>query len=368
YEYNDRGQLLKVTNANQHVTELAYSEFGDSTGYLESVRVDTGASGADLTTHFETDRRGNVTRVYDPRGTTHETDFNELDWMVESRRALTPANAGGAAVHLVTVRAYDENGNVTFESAGGSVTERDYGDLDEVLSETRPVSGGGLTVFSYGYDESFNVQTVTRPGGDVTRLDYDARNALTQVRRGFGTAEETPTTFVNDLEGRPTHEIDALTHARETVYDGYGRVARRVDANGNARAVEYDDRSRPALLRAYGAGDVLLAETRRSFDARDRPTKEIRTLWSEGVSGEEIETGAEYDALGNVTATIDEREKRTTFDYDGVERLYRRTDAAGNVALWTLDAGGNATFAESFERRPDGGEVLTTQSWAYDAL
>ena len=78
YEYNPFGQVTKVTNPNDHVNEYHYFDEGDSEGYLERVVVDPGE--LKLTTKYETDARGNVTAVIDPRNVRHEQVFNELDW------------------------------------------------------------------------------------------------------------------------------------------------------------------------------------------------------------------------------------------------------------------------------------------------
>lgn len=63
-----------------------------SRGYLEEVSVDS--SGLDLTTRYETDARGNVKAQFTPRAVRHEWEYNELDWLVETRQAVTGSSDG----------------------------------------------------------------------------------------------------------------------------------------------------------------------------------------------------------------------------------------------------------------------------------
>ena len=197
-EYNAYGQVTKVTNPNGHVTRYEYFETGESEGYLHREIVDPGDLA--LTTRYETDPRGNVTAVIDPRGTRHTTLLNELDWVVEETSAA-------GALDYTTTTLYDAAGQVTEVrepyglGAETASTRTTYGPLGEVLSTARTIEPTGTVVTtSYEYDANRNPTRVTDPNGNVTTTVYDARNQAASRTRGEGTAEAMTESYAYDAE------------------------------------------------------------------------------------------------------------------------------------------------------------------------
>ncbi len=378
-EYNDYGQPTKVTNPNLHVTRYDYFATGESKGYLQKQTTDPGGLG--LETTYETDPRGNVQSVTDPRGVRHEATYNEVDWLVETQAAASAATdgSGAPALNLTTKYLHDENGNVVeqqipFGDDGTSFTriQRDYGVLNEVKqtrSEVTP-GAGDFVVTTLTYDESFNVVTFIEPEGQLSMLTYNARNLLEVADRGVGSPEAVHESFAYDAEGQRTAFTDGGDHTTLTEYDGFGRVAKGTDPLSNRSQQTYDNASNPRDLERFDALGTKLAASSGVFDLRGRRRELRERLWSgSDVSGaRDLTTSLVFDALGNVLSLTDPLNRTSSSTYDAAERAASATDPAGNRSEWTLDRLGNPTEARLTEQISGGGSVTTAWTSTFDAL
>ncbi|HEX7183314.1 MAG TPA: RHS repeat-associated core domain-containing protein [Thermoanaerobaculia bacterium] len=360
--YNAFGQPTEVVNPNGHTTSYRYSATGEARGYLQSMTVDEGGLG--ITTQLETDARGNVTKVIDPRNIQHRRTWNEVDWPVEVVEPL-----GYRATYL-----YDENGNVTTErlpledGSSSTAVRYSYGALDEVLSIEREIEPGGSFVSeAFTYDASLNVIRKTEPEGKVTELTYDERDLPVQVVQGAGSAEAVTETTEYDLEGNPVSSTDGRDAVWRAVYDGYGRLKEAIDPLGTRAAFERDNSGNTIVRKSYDAGQQLLAHEEAAFDALDRQTVGRQKLWGGASGARDVESRMEYDASGNLVRVTDALGRVTQMTYDGAERLAAQTDPAGNHVELQLDAAGNITLRTAQERTP-AGSVTVQVSAQYDEL
>ncbi|MCP4203906.1 MAG: hypothetical protein GY769_18470 [bacterium] len=377
-DYNEFGQPTKATNPNDNVTEFTYFDGGPSTGYLSRKVEDPGGLG--LTTRYETDARGNVTEVTDPRGVRHTTEYNELDWRVSSTAAEIGSDDGPDAPMLgyTTVYGYDRNGNLEterlpFGETGASSTTNtySYGVLNHLETTEREIGLGESTLETRTYDANFNLETVTDPELNVTRYTYDPRNLVDTVTRGFGSPEASTDTFVFNADRERTTVTDGRTHPWTTAYDGYGRAKRTTDPVGNYAVSRYDNNGNLTESQSYDAANTLLAEGGGVYDLLNRRTGFNQTLFGAGDPATEgpLSSTTVYDPASNVTATTDYESRTTSYRYDKAERLIETTDPAGNRMAYTLDANGNASLTQSIEKTADGaGEVTVPYTATYDAL
>ncbi|MCB1055040.1 MAG: Ig-like domain-containing protein, partial [Acidobacteria bacterium] len=380
--YDTAGRPVSVVEPTGRQTSLAYFESGESDGYLRQSVVDP--SNLALTTRYETDARGNVTAVIDSRGARHEQVWNEADWRVSATQAASGTSEGASsqpALGYETQWLYDAAGEVVeiqspYGLTGSAHTRETftYGPLGEVTQHQREIEpGGALVTESFTYDKNRNLAAHEREEGQLSSYSYSPRDLVTERVMALGEPEQVNETFSYDGEGRQTGRLDPRGKAWQQLYDGFGRVAVSVDPLSHRRVHQYDDGGLPTMaqrLVSMGASEPL-AETRWTYDALGRRTKETGKLWDGTTpygSASNVTTSFVYDGLDGVVSMTDPLGREMTYGYDTAHRLDRSTDPAGNVTDLTLDAAGNATTTTVHEVKPDGGTVDVVSTAVYDAL
>jgi RHS repeat-associated protein len=362
-------------------------------GYLRQTEVDPGGLG--IRTRYETDARGNVTAVIGPRGVRHETEFNALDWPVETRRATSGSSddstsdgsalvpdAAAPPLGYVQRQVYDRNGNlaevrIPFGAGGQSTLQRyTYGELDELLVTKRQIMPSDpesqWTVEVREYDKNLNLKKVIDPVRHVVEADYDLRNLVTETRSGLGT-DPLAEPIIETYSFNNDRELDLLQDGRgnpwANVYDGYGRLRDELDPLGNKRRSEYDDNGNPIRQRAFDASDTLLAESAAAYDRLDRQVESSNLLWeTDSGSATALTATLVYDRMSNVKQVIDPLGRVTTYEYDDAERLIKTQDPLGNRQELVLDKAGNVRMTKSFEIDPEGETTEVVFKRTYDAL
>ncbi|MBZ0101132.1 MAG: DUF6531 domain-containing protein [Thermoanaerobaculia bacterium] len=375
YQYDDFGRPVQVTNANDHVTTYAYHESGASRGYLRETVVDPG--GLAIATRYETDGRGNVTAVTDPRGVRHLTRYNELDWPFESVQAATAATDGSGAPALgyTTTLVHDANGNVIeqripYGEHGETFTRviTDYGILNETRTVAREIEPGGEQALEHlAYDVNFNLEQTAGAEGQVTRYLFDSRSLLATVTRGFGTPEAATESYGYDAEAVRTSFTNGRGRTFRTHYDGFGRYRESIDPLGNRTTTRYDDAGNSVETESFDSMGSSLARSGADFDLRHRPTTSRAWLWSDDPSTtRSIESTIAYDPVGNVISTTDPGGRTTSFEFDAAERPVLTTDSIGNEFRSAFDAAGNVR-SRTLVEGPPGERLETTISTDFDA-
>lgn len=249
YEYDDQGNLLEITDANQRVTSYTY----DSKGNL-------------LT---QTNALGQVSTY------TYTPDFNRINSFT---------NPNGFVFKLT----YDSKGNlikmVTPENLVYSAT---YTITGEILTSVDPKGN----VYSYLYDEYGNPAKVNGPDGYSATLAYDARGNLlsySDARGNHASAAydildrlkiitdpiNNKVKFNYDPNGNITNVINENNETTLLNYDASNRLIKIQNALGNNTILSYDKMNN--LLSATNAlGDKFTFE----YDTRNRIKKSCRSRW-----------------------------------------------------------------------------------------
>lgn len=397
--YNARGQLTAITNAPdadgfRRVDTFNYYASGSQAGQLQSVVIDDrNLLGLRLTTSFEYDSRGNVTRCVDPRTNDWLYTYNALDQCV---RAQSPVNLTARGK---TDFFYDANGNVT-QVADDLRDENDnfvrtvstlaqYDALDRCMSLAEQVSPGVFVTNKFFYDGNDQLTLVQSPlavsGADphaITAFEYDERGLLFREIGAPGSGNSPTNEWSYDARGR-VRVLRGPDFLRVSAfsYDGLGRLASCADPMGNETRFNCDRAGNLTRVRHYGetndvpgnAGNRLLAETRYTYDALDRCVQQMDSffdIFTELSLGDGMSTTTfAYAPNGACTSVTDDNGRTTRYAFDAAGRLASVTDPKTNIMQFTYDAGGNAT-AMVFIERPDGGgaEQQFSRTYAYDAL
>ncbi|HEU4768602.1 MAG TPA: RHS repeat-associated core domain-containing protein [Pyrinomonadaceae bacterium] len=329
YEYNARGQVVRITSAAGVITRTYNSR--------DNLLSETDASG--ITTAYTYDALDNRITETDPLGNTTRYTYDAKGLPL----TITDAKGG------ITTYTYDAKGNVTStkDALSNTITST-YNTRGLPLSDTDQLNN----VTTYEYDAAGNQTRRTDPLGVVTTMTYDANNnklSETITRVVNGVTESLTTTYEYDLSGRITRTTFPDGTAREAVYNSLGRLASTTDEKGRRTEYVYDDMGR--LIRTTfpdnttevqthdGEGRVLTIvdrggrTTRNEYDSSGRP---VKIIFADGSN-----TSKTYDGAGRVTSMTDQLGQTTRTEYNAAGNPTKTTDALNNVTIYTYDANGN---------------------------
>lgn len=394
YEYDAQGNLTKQTDALVHVTTWTYEPvFNQMTSMTDpNLRVTTydidPANGNRLK---ETDPLGGVRQwTYDSHGNVlTETDKNgnltRHQYDAFGNRTKT-TDAVGKPEERATTYTYDAVGNrKTRTDDNLHTTSYVYDGLNRLIEEADPA--GAIT--RYAYDGQGNRVQVTDRNGNPTMFQYDLRQRLTKTTDALGKSTTQSydgndnrvsmtdknghaTSFQYDVQNRLVKTTDALGNASTRAYDPVGNLLKQCDANGHCTAYAYDALNRRVtsldaegnLTRIGYEGDVVCLAigcptfgsslvTRQidangkytyfKYDGLDRLTTQIRkqTDTADSIDSDDAVTRYTYDANGNRLSLTEPNGNATRYVYDGLNRVVKETNAAGDETLTGYDGVGN---------------------------
>ncbi|SFQ11319.1 LysM peptidoglycan-binding domain-containing protein [Variovorax sp. 770b2] len=198
--------------------------------------------------------------------------------------------------------------------------------------------------------------------GKTTANVYNAFGDLTQVAelKNAQTQDWIRTNNYYDKRGQLIASVDAMGYLTTQAYDGAGNMAVHKEY---ATAIAGWSASTPSatIPGAPNSGDDRT--TVYTFDRGGRKTAETRlsveySASANGTSGRaDLVTGYEYDAVGNLTRTIDAAGGSTISLYDALGRVtYTAAPSTGNALL---------TAVTKFQRDAYGNVVVKTDTHVY---
>ena len=429
FEYNTFGQLTRhilPDNGSGHRREDAFTYYtpadGCMYGHLRDRIVDD--TGLALTTTYEYDCIGRITRTIDPRGADTIVDFNALDQpvRVQSREVTTvfpvryerlfwyDANDNVIRIdvsnhddqgilqpntHFSTIYEYDILNRVT-----RVCDEKGSEQLDTIDDDCGAVDPNEFVSTEYDYDANRN-RTELRFGeatngndpDNRVRLLYDERDLVFEHERAPLTPDQVTTRY--DYDGNRNRvvvtqglEAGASPHyagdaPRVTVYayDGYDRLLRLTDPMDNVHICEYDAAGNRTRSEVQGeptdapgdAGNVRLAEQSCDYDDMDRCT-ECRTEHFDTASQLPIGDGQStqsctYNDCSQALSCTDDNAHTTSYAYDTANRCSSITDARGNSVVYVYDANSNVAQTTETDKSDLGNpDEVFVSLYDYDAL
>lgn len=402
WEYNPRGQVTRHVlpdngTGHRRVDVYEYYEEGPARGYLAREIVDAG--GLNLTTEYEYDAVGNLTRKVDPAG--HDTlyVYNALDQVV---REFSPEVKPG--VRIVRDTHYDANNNIirtdvdNLDEQGEAranaqlTTTYEYNLLNSLVRKSEEIDEGRFAVTEYDYDANENLVEIRYPEcvagrqpSNRVRYEYDERGLLFRQIQAPGSPEESVTEYDYDGNKNLVRKTEAVGTgaARVTVqeFDGYDRVVRRTDAMGNVTHFDYDANGNLTSTRIEGelvdvpgaTNNVRLSEEHHTYDAMNRRIRTEVALFEAGtqtpVSGGSAVTEFAYNGLSQLTRVVNPNGNAFEIRYDRANRREALTDAKGNTVAFDYDLRGLVIGMVETDQADLGGpaEVFATR-FGYDAL
>jgi RHS repeat-associated protein len=382
YEYNQRGQVTKVTHHDGTYTQSAYNLDG-TLAWTADENHPGAATDANQRTRYTYDEYKRVLTVTNPMGETTENCY-ALDsaWYDPSLRkpllhttntvkyTLSPmqknviydydenfrkkdqvAAFGTATDEAWTWFDYDEVGNLTWvRDPRLKITTFHYDQrnrkvwMDDPIAVDRNSSGHTM---NWVYDSVGNKLKETRADNAYRSWDYDLMN---RVWHAFDWRYSDPSYQITTYDWNTTGTYRWITDAKGAVYTFV------FDALGRKLYEFYpSDQSNVNRLVAYWydvAGNLVMfknpAEQYRhfSYDERNRQ----RHSWWNDNAGQDIAT--DYDAASRMTnITTNSGETNVAFFYDEANRKYwEEQTVAGLETRWVYaprDADGNRKWLQS---------------------
>jgi YD repeat-containing protein len=383
FVHNAHGQVTAITNAadangDRRVNTFTYYTSGPQESMVEVMMAIGLSGGLSLTTAFEYDDRGNVTRVVDPRGNDRLFTYNALDQCVT--RQTQQASFGE---RVKTVFHYDANDNVVRcdvenrDETGALVAANphwttlfEHDAFDRRTGIVQEISEDGGLPGSYAtnrlvYDGNDNLTEARSPlavsgtePDNTVAFEYDERGLLFREITAPGSGHSPTNEYGYSLNGMRTriNELEAkLSKLGLLAYDGFNRPISYTDPMSNVVSYVYDRNGNVTRTRYFGetndvpgnAANRLLAETRYTYDSLDRCVQQVDSffdIFTElTISDGQATTTFSYAPNGAFTSVTDDNGHTTRYAYDGLGRLAAVTDPKTNVVQFAYDACDNLT-------------------------
>lgn len=383
--YDNLGRVTKTRDAENYITETTYTQFGEiktvtrrynrTTSSVSTTTPPTVAlHSKDAVTRFEYDKRGFVTKVTDAEGhfETYTYDAYGNRITARAKSSSTSKVAGGTTTYTydkrglllserLPVASYNNTGSVV----SSTVTNR-Y-EYDSRGNRTKMIEASGLS-------EQRTTQYV-----------YDKANRLVETI-GQTFIGKTPREYIKyDARGNVTETIDAGGGRTIFFYDDLNRKVVEINAVGTYTRYTYDKNSSVTQVRVYDnavglpAGGGALAEapgapgggsriTNFTYDNLNRlKTSSItgaRTGYWNGSSWvtttSAITTTYTYDANGNVVKLQDPNGNTVWNYYDKAGRKTSMVDGERYRTDYTYDTNGNVTRERRFVNKAANPTSTTT--------
>ncbi len=292
-EYDDKGRVVKQTQADATTYQFAYTEVG-----VKIVQTD----------------------VTDPRGNLRRVTFNSEGYVLKDTRAV-----GKPEQQIITYeRLAVTNLPSSITDALNRKTAYTYDSLGNVKSITRLSGTTSAVTTTFTYEPAFNqIASVTDPLGHTTSLTYDEAGNLAAVKDPLGHE----TAFTYNAAGQPVSVTDPLGNTIRFTYD-FGDLSAVTDPLGNTTTM-ITDRAGRLISATDPLGRLAVLE----YDALNQVVKLT------GPQGEEI--SFTYDANGNRLSVKDPRGNITRYAYDNMDRVISRTDPLLKVESYQYNESGS---------------------------
>ena len=429
YSYDKQGNKLTMTDGRGKLTRYAYTDFGNLKSVINADnQTQTYKYDLEGNTVCVTDKNGNNTLyTYDNRGLLLQRKVVETGDIItyaydETGNRSSMTDESGTSIYY-----YDENNRLTGIQKGGN-TQISYaydqtGNISKVTdlkgntveytydksSRLETVTWGGKTT-TYSYDDNGRRSSITYAGGVSEGYSYDRDNrliTLTNMKPNGGRLSEFSYTYdlagrqitKTDLYGTTDYEYDkagriikVATPGKTTVYS-YDKAGNRVSQNETYISLQPSDYVDEAtgkeiqyILKksdyTYSNTNQLLKLVERMFDENNKEIARKTTKYSYDSNGNQLKQGISHSlpnntglrpkttgtAYGdNVANTIDKLVEKTSYTYDGFNRL-KKTETVKAGIRTTVDFiyNGDDLRASKTVKKSDRGYQAEVTNYLYD--
>ena len=326
------GTMSSITDTQGRVTAFAYnasnlvSTITDPTSRTFRYTYDTNSNLISYTdpdnglTKFAYDSSNRLTQVTDPVNRVVAIAYDTSNRVVSISHPLTPGNP-------TTRFSYASGSTVVTDPNTNATTYK----FDPVGRPTGAVDALGNTQ-SASYTSDSNVSRYQGGAGDAVSFGYDTNNNLTGVDQQTGA---TSTAVYADSRHPffPTGVTDPQGNSLALAYDTAGNILSESDSlpSQNQVAITYNANGTPATSKDPN-GNL----TTYGYDTHGNLTSIVppAPLGQVAIS---------YDSLSRITSVVDGKGQRTSYTYDGLDRVLTTTYADNSSVVRVYDGDGNIT-------------------------
>jgi RHS repeat-associated protein len=354
-EYDMTGNIVQITDPNGFVSQVGFSaDYGyayptSGTSAIPDPNTADGISGSTIALTSETTYNFNTglpTSRRDPNGQTTSMEYN--DPALRPTRTISPAGGGdiiteysdgAGAVSVKVKRQLDadtwEEGIHYFDSQGRTVKSQSSDARGNVFTETVYDNMGRVLKTSLPYRSSETVRWVEN--------EYDA---LGRTKKIFSPSEPGQTVaakLTSDFSGNALGAVSVGTNAAgkaaRSIKDAFGRVIRVDEPNAQNELGAIDTPNLKTEYK-YDVSNKLRRVTQGSqsryffYDSLGRlirvrqpeqDTNPDLTLTDPLTNNSAWSIGYSYDANGNLKTMTDAKGAVTTYEYDQLNRLIKKS-------------------------------------------
>jgi RHS repeat-associated protein len=298
--------------------------------------------------------RGHLTAVVSRAGEAVTLSYDGPGALFQRLSAVT--DEAGQTVTVTT----DGDGRITsFQRPDGAVWLFERSTGGDLVALTRP--GGGVSRYDYDVEHRMTAQTAA-DGVTWLRNEYDVQSRVVRQTTAMGYArtlvfdDTAGTTTYTDAVGAVTvyhwnadHQVikvvDALGQESVSTYLGNSLTGAESDSSGTVTSYEYDAAGQPVTVTDSAGGTVrhvynsqgdlietidrLGQSTQHTVDAQGRP---VATTYPDGSTATRV-----YDAHGDLVQETDQLGRVTAMTYDARGNLTSVTDPLGHTVSHTYD-------------------------------
>lgn len=332
YVYNAAGKLHYQSNAVGGLIEYIYNATGEVSSEIHYNAAAIGYSSTDAS----------ITALL--AGTTvDKTNISRIDYLYDGRGLLTKATryaqtnaqmvgiADGSEGYTDYV--YDQAGHLLLTHDGSGVpTVYTYDGLGRVLTVTDANSTVVRTVY-----EKANITVTTTANGAAapsSTVSYvrDSAGQLLSVQQQIGTLIGT-TSYAYDVDGQLRMSTDAAGRKTYWLYDEAGRRVAQIDHTGLLTEYTYSKTNQQTKVTRYATA----VNTTGLIDAQGLPEVVTLNTLRPATSAADRSNWNDYDAVGELIATVDADGYLTRYTYDAMYRVVKLTYRANPIDTSKLD-------------------------------
>jgi len=208
------------------------------------------------------------------------------------------------------------------------------------------------------------------PSGPVVTLGYDGSNKLTSVNNGMGRA--LGFTYTGDNLAQVT---DNVGHTVSYAYDTAGNLTTYTDALSNATTYQYDLPGRMTkIFYPTFPSNAYVTNTYDDFDRVKEQRDALNNLTQLYFAGSRAEIVNPlsfahkyyFSSRGKTLHDINALNQRTSYEYDGQNRMTKMTVPEGNFFTYAYDTKHNL-LSETHTPKPGSSQSPVTKSFTYHA-